>query len=356
MSKKFFLPLFFLFGLMAFYATTAVTQAQSPTIPTRTPVSQPTAVPPTSAPATLPPDNGGGGDNGGGDNGGGNNPPPATNTPVPPANTATPTRIPPTPTASTTPMGGFITPEPCGDALFLASNGPVNVRQEPTTAARLLDQLVLNEARPIIGRYVSDQWWLIRLADGTEGWVADFTGQTYGYTTLVPVLDRTKAASDTAANWTPTQDPSCPDETPTPTPTATATATATLHPTVTASATPATAASQNTTSPTPQATAEAENSTTSTNENNEDTAENPSQTATPTTEPTAIVQANTPVPAAPSNTDTPNNLGTGQANTATTPINTNAENGGSTNWLLISGITLILGGFGYGIYQRTAKA
>ena len=77
---------------------------------------------------------------------------------------------------------------------------------------------------PIIGRAEEAEWWLIQLADGGQGWVADNAVIVEGYISIVPALTAPPLNGQTptpGAPWNPTPYPFC---TVTPTHTATATA------------------------------------------------------------------------------------------------------------------------------------
>ena len=195
------------------------------TVPTRTPVP-----------------GGGGGNGGGGGSGGGSGGGESQPTAEPPTLTPTATTVPVT--IAPTPIDGFITPEACGIPLFQAANGTVNVRSLPAADSALFSQLVYLESRGIIGRFATGEWWLIVLADGSQGWVADASGTVFGNTSAVPALDEDKIPVN-EASWLPTPDPACPTLTPTTVPTATSTP----EPTATATATqPKSSESQSTTS------------------------------------------------------------------------------------------------------------
>lgn len=191
-----------------------------------------------TVPTRTPAPGGGGGSGGGG--GGGSQP-----TAEPPTVTPTATTLPVT--IAPTPIDGFITPEVCGIPLFQASNGTVNVRSLPSADGALASQLVYLESRGIIGRFATDEWWLIVLADGSQGWVADASGTVFGNTSAVPAVDEDKNPVG-EASWLPTPDPACPTLTPTTVPTSTPTP----EPTATATE-PTTSETQSTTSGTESA-------------------------------------------------------------------------------------------------------
>jgi hypothetical protein len=299
--KKFIAPIMLItiVGAMLF-SLGNFSPALALTVPTRTPVPPPP----------------GGGSGGGGGGGGGS----VENTPVPtnPLPTATPLSI----TIAPTPIDGFITPEPCGIPIFQASNGTVNVRSTPATTGALAGQLVYLESRGIIGQLATSEWWLIVLADGTQGWVADATGIVFGNTAAVPSIDANK---ELIANpsWQPTPNPICPTLTPTAIPTVTATPlpleTSTQVPTATAAVEEG---SGTDISPTPTA--------------------EPSATAVP---PTATVQ---PQP-------TPTTETLAQVNSPTDDA-APRPTGGGPNLFLLGGLALLLAGFGAYVIQRRNAA
>lgn len=173
------------------------------TVPTRTPVPQPTKDEP---PKEEPPKE---------ETGGGGNPQPA-DTPVPPTQTPVPVTLAPTP------IDGFIAPTRCGDPFFVANLGSVNVRLEPTTESEIIAKLVYLEARQVIGRSAEEPWWQVLLPDTSIGWVYDTAGEMVGVLEFVPVIN----ADGTPANeiaWQPTPDLFCPTLTPTTEPTETET-------------------------------------------------------------------------------------------------------------------------------------
>lgn len=171
------------------------------TIPTRTPVPQPTNTPRTGG-------------------GGSNNPPAATAVPNTPRPTVTPSAVPLN-----------INLEPCGVPSFVADLGIVNVRSGPGVDYPVIGQLAFTETVVISGRAAFAPWWQIELENDTKGWVADRTGGVYGYTAavkIIPIPDLESGTPTPGPAWNPTPDPMCPTLTPTPTrPTATPTKTAT---------------------------------------------------------------------------------------------------------------------------------
>lgn len=347
--------LMLLFMALAIYAFVPHTAVVAQTVPTRTPTPAPGGGGGGGTEPVDPPPGGGGGTEpvnpppGGG---GGSEP----NTPVPP--TAVPTNTPtPRPVnIAPTPVGGFVTPEACGDPLFVASRGPVNVRQGPGTNYALTGELVFLEGRPIIGRAENAAWWLILLADDSEGWVANSTGTVYGYGTLAPIVPPPPINGATPTPgplFQPTPNSSCaiPPTQPPPSPTASATA----LPTATPTATPLV---ETTTPPTADASAEPKPESlaaSDAHDNENEGAEVASEitprlaevasevepTATPPQSPTLIADVDTAVDTATTN------------NTTTTQTENETETGGNgLNWFLFGGLGLILLGLaGFGIQR-----
>ncbi len=147
--------------------------------------------------------------------------------------TATATVVPVT--IAPTPEDGFLpTAQPCGEPPTVLANNTINVRVGPGTDYALLDQIVFLEVRPIIGRSQYSEWWLIQLANGEQGWIANGFGEIHGYTGGVPLVEAPPLNGETPtpeAEWNPTPNPTC---TVTPTATATSEPAATLEPTATA--------------------------------------------------------------------------------------------------------------------------
>ena len=221
----------------------------SQTIPSPTPVSAPptntpvlpTEAPTDSAPATAVPTD---------DSGGDDDPTPAnTAEPLP---SATPI---PASTLAPTPVGGFLpTARPCEDSPTIEAYNNLNIRQGPGTDYEIIGRVIFLEVRPIIGRSQYDNWWLIELADGTSGWVADATGLAQGYIGNVPIVPAPSINGQTPTpgpTWQPTPRASC-TVTPTFTPSPTASQTAT--PTSTPTTVPATATATVTPTQTPTTT------------------------------------------------------------------------------------------------------
>ena len=195
--------------------------------PTDTPIP-PTPIPPTDTPIPIPTSTPDG-------NGGGDSTPTSGSTPTTQA-AATATLVPAS-TLAPTPQGGYLpTAAPCDDAPTIQAFNNLNVRQGSGTDYEIINRVVFLEVRPIIGRSQYDRWWLIELADGTIGWVADATGLSQGYIGNVPIIPAPPINNQTptpGTPWQPTPRPSC-TVTPTPTTTATATASTTPQPTFTA--------------------------------------------------------------------------------------------------------------------------
>ncbi len=275
--------------------------AQVPTIPTRTPTPPPS--PPTNTPApqpTNPPQP--------------TSPPAPTNTPVP---QATNTAVPPTIDPSTL----LPTAEACGEPPTAKAANNINVRSGPGTDYEIMSTLFAGEVRVIIGRAEFAEWWVIELADGREGWIADFTVTVQGYTGNVPLAAAPALNGSTPTPgplWEPTLQPDCPTATPTQEPTATGTATA-VPPTVTP-------APENTATPDEVETAQ--------------TAETAvDATAAPTQAPPALPGDKTPTP---TTTAAQAAAITSQQPTATAVPLPGEESGGGSNVLLIAGVALIL--------------
>lgn len=212
--------------------TQAIAPAAQMTIPSRTPTPGPASPTPPGAPTSVPtatPDT---------------NPPPAATVTNPPPASATYTAVPSTntPAATTsaaTPSGGFLpTAAPCSTAPTIQIRNTTNARSGPGTDYAAVAQLAAGDVRPIVGRAASAPWWLIRLADGTQGWVADLAVQVQGYTGAVPLVTAPAingATPTPGAAWNPTPQPGCNF-----TPVATASPTATAAPLTTTNQTPAT--------------------------------------------------------------------------------------------------------------------
>jgi hypothetical protein len=142
-----------------------------------------------------------------------------------------------------TPEDGFWpTAAPCSDSPTIQASNTLNVRRGPGLDYEIIAQIVFLEVRPIIGRSEYDEWWLVELASGDSGWVANSIGLSQGFVGNVPIVPAPAIDGETATPgvlWQPTQLPFC-TVTPTHTATASATATATataLPPTGTATVT-----------------------------------------------------------------------------------------------------------------------
>ena len=212
------------FGLLLLYFGYAARQPSlyAQTIPTVTPAEP-------AATATSPPEPTATEENGS------TNPPPAnTNTPSPGA-TSTPS---PTSPFAPTPEDGFLpTAMPCADSPTIRASNTLNVRQGPGLNYQIIGQVVYLEVRPIIGRSQYGEWWLIELADGDSGWVADAPGLSQGFMGNVPLMAAPPINGQTPTPgvlWQPTLRPFCtvtPTHTATATPSMTATSTTTVTPT-----------------------------------------------------------------------------------------------------------------------------
>ncbi|MCB9003280.1 MAG: hypothetical protein H6664_02840 [Ardenticatenaceae bacterium] len=184
--------------------------AQVATIPSRTPTPGPATATNTPRPnPTNPPAQP-------------TSPPAATDTPVPQP-TMTFTAVPPTIDPGTL----LPTAEACGEPPTVQALNNINVRSGPGTDYDILSTLFTGEVRAIAGRAEFAEWWFISLADGSEGWVADFTVTVQGYTGNVPLVAAPALDGSTPTPgplWEPTPQTDCATATPEPTSTSTATA------------------------------------------------------------------------------------------------------------------------------------
>ncbi len=205
---RLFLFFFITIGIFIFFGVLtepAATSQAAQTVPTRTPIPDPpTAVPPTSRPSQPPP------------------PPQATVT-----NTAEPTTIPTvtsTPTMIPTIFMG-VTAEPCGRQPTVWAISTANLRLGPGTDYAIVGNLIFNEARAIVGRAESAEWWLLPLTETETAWVSNSAVTVQGDISQLPIVPAPSihGATPTAAaeKWNPTPNPICPTAVP-----ATATATA----------------------------------------------------------------------------------------------------------------------------------
>lgn len=216
------LSLFALTLLIVYVPRQNISHAASPFVQTRI-TRTPTPAPP--PPTDVPPDN----------------PPPtaqATEAPtLPPTNTPIPV------TLVATPAGGFLpTASACGAPPTVQTRGNTLVRSGPGTTYPSVGQLVYLEVRPIAGRAGDAPWWLIVLANGQTGWIANEVVVVHGYTGDVPIVAAPAINGQTptaGAPWQPTAVPGCPTSTPTTMP---PTQTATPRPTNTQTAVPQTTA------------------------------------------------------------------------------------------------------------------
>ncbi|GMQ79406.1 MAG: hypothetical protein BMS9Abin02_1994 [Anaerolineae bacterium] len=137
-----------------------------------------------------------------------------------------------------TPEGGYLlTAVPCTEPPTVQALDTVNIRLGPGIDFELIGELVFLEVRPIVGRSEFVPWWLIELADKSNGWVIDEAVSVSGYIGNVPVADSDLAADATPSpqsTWAPTVEPQC-----TPLPTHTQTPPATNTPTKETVASPA---------------------------------------------------------------------------------------------------------------------
>jgi uncharacterized protein YraI len=279
-----------------------VTNAQ--TIPTRTPTPDPDAPPPPADPPVQPEPPGDPGVQ-----------PTAPAEPVVSTATIMPTRE-VLPTAAA-----------CAEPPTAQVADRVNVRSGPGTGYTVLDVLVAGEVRVITGRAGNAAWWLIRLADGREGWIADQLATVHGYTGSVPVIAAPSLNNVTPTpgpTWQPTPNPLC-----TPPPTATAVATRAM-------AIQSVTEAEATATATAMAAAMAAATATAAAESESLLAEQPEATATagtPTPTATVVVVIQGSVPTA-------------------VPLDS-AGGGGGSGWILLTGLALLLtGGVAYFVLER----
>ena len=185
---------------------------QNPTIPTRTPVPEPTNPPPKP---TKP----------------GNDEDEATAVP-----TST-TEAQATATATSqitpvfTPVDGYIpTAESCSNQPTIQALNPTNIRHGPGTDYAIVGKLAYLEVRFIQGRAAESEWWLIRLDNDETGWIADAVVTVHGFIGNIPIVPAPSINGDTptpSVQWNPTSQPFCAV-----TPTATQVASVTPEPTI----------------------------------------------------------------------------------------------------------------------------
>jgi uncharacterized protein YraI len=192
---------------------------------TNTPVPQPTNTPPAQQPTNTPPAQQP------------TNTPPAqqpTNTPA--AATTTPISTSPAGTVSATPVVSepIPTAEPCSPTPTLLTITAITVRQGPGTAYPLWGQLAADEVVLLAGRAAAATWWAIEVDNGVTGWVANSRTAVsiQGDIDRLPIIEAPAINGSTPTpgpTWQPTANPHCtitPTATrPATTPTATATAT-----------------------------------------------------------------------------------------------------------------------------------
>ena len=301
------------------------------TIPTRTPIPEPTD---DNSGGNGGGNSGGNNGNSGGSSGGGGTSPTAT--PVPP--TATPTL---SVTIGPTPIGGYIEPEVCGPPYFISVEGNTNVRQGPDTTYEVATKLVYLEARQIIGRSANLEWWYILLSTGDRGWVANVAGEVVGNIGGVPLVNESGGIVDVAPSWNPTPNPECPTVTPTATaepPTETP-----VPPTATAVPETSSEGETATDSGTTEEVVEAEPTATAVPPT--ETPAPPTATPTATIEPTATEE---PVTGEPETT---------AEQESTTVVETTEEEpaSGGVNWVLVSGAALLALGGGAFFLQGRGK-
>ena len=147
-------------------------------------------------------------------------PPQATATAVPPA--ATPTLIPVT--LAATQVGGFLpTAVSCGFPPTVQARNSTFVRVGPGADYGIIGQLIYLETRPIIGRALDSEWWVILYTNEQIGWVANAVVNVHGNTSGVPIVAAPEINGATPTPgplWNPTPNPVCPI-TPSATPAAT---------------------------------------------------------------------------------------------------------------------------------------
>jgi uncharacterized protein YraI len=208
----------------------------------------------------------------------------------------------------------------CGEPPTVQAPTGVNVRTGPGTNYDVESGLLTGDVRPIVGRASNAQWWLIELAGGKLGWVADRTVTVQGYTGNVPLVAAPAIGNVTPTPgpiWQPTTNPTC-------VPTATATPEAT-----------SVAATQSQ----PEATAAATTAATAVGADVENV-------DTPQPEPTVSIAAQTPTAT----------IFVAQGAIATAvPLNTTGSGSGSS-WILFAGLTLVLtGGIAFIVLERRSR-
>lgn len=193
--------------------------------------------------------------------------------------TATPTLIPVT--LVETPIGGFLpTAVACGTPATAQAKNTTRVRSGPGTEYDIVGELVYLEVRPIVGRAVDSEWWIIQFSNKETGWIANAVVIVQGNTSGIPAIAAPPlngATTTPGPQWQPTVNPVCP------TATATKAATQTAVPTQTATLLPTKTVTPISTQVTDSA-IEAETSPTS---------------VVPTAVETAVTQQATPLPTAP---------------------------------------------------------
>lgn len=203
-----------------------------------------------------------------------------TATPIAVENTATPTLVPVR--LVETPLGGFLpTAVACGTPATAQAKNTTRVRSGPGTEYGIVGELVYLEVRPIVGRAVDSEWWIIQFSNKETGWIANAVVTVQGNTSGIPAIAApllNGATTTPGPQWQPTVNPVCPTATKAATQTAVPTQTATPLPTKTATPMP-TALTQVTGSA-----IEAETSPTS---------------VVPTVVETAVTQQAPPIPTAP---------------------------------------------------------
>jgi hypothetical protein len=136
-----------------------------------------------------------------------------------------------------TPEGGFLpTAVSCGFPPTLQAQDTTRIRTGPGADYEIIGRLTYLETRPIVGRAVDSEWWVIQLTEEQIGWVANAVVTVQGNISGVPVLAAPEINGNTPTPgplWQPTPNPNCP-VTPTITPAPPTTAPETAVPTATA--------------------------------------------------------------------------------------------------------------------------
>ncbi|MFT5197350.1 MAG: hypothetical protein ACI85U_004391, partial [Candidatus Promineifilaceae bacterium] len=215
--------------------------------------------------------------------------------------------------------------------------GPVNIRLQPSTESDIVAKLVYLEALQVLARAADSSWWQVLLHDTSTGWVFDSTGSMVGLMESVPVINPDGSLASEAA-WQPTPDLFCPTAEPSPTPTVTPvpSETPTEVPTDVPSATPPPEPTQEVAA-IAVASSEPDSGVISPLPDDPKTSsENSSKQ--PASESSQVIDS-----------ASSNNSSANSASTSQPPA------GGSFNWVILTGIALVLFGFVALIFQSRRK-